>query len=100
MSASGHRLPPATEIPSPEIQFNAVLEALPDACMMLNLQGSITLCNTRAEALFGYSPGELIGKPAEALLSGRSPNGHTGAGRRKNFSSLSQEAGKKTSEVA
>ena len=49
----------------------ALLESVPDAMVIAAPDGSILHVNQHAERLFGYPPGELIGKPVEVLLPGR-----------------------------
>ena len=43
-------------------QFQALLEAAPDAMLMVNPTGKIVQINAQAEKLFGYGPHELLGK--------------------------------------
>jgi PAS domain S-box-containing protein len=54
-----------------EQYFQAVLEATPDALVMVDSQGKITLVNRQAENLFGYSRDEILGLTVEALLPER-----------------------------
>jgi len=51
------------------IRYRALLEAAPDAIVVVNQSGAIVLVNAQAEALFGYRRDELIGQPAEILVS-------------------------------
>jgi diguanylate cyclase (GGDEF)-like protein/PAS domain S-box-containing protein len=44
-----------------------VLDGLPDAIVAAASDGRIVYVNELAEALFGYPPGELIGKPVQTL---------------------------------
>ena len=44
------------------------LETLPDGVIVIDSDGTIVLCNLRAEMLFGYSRNEMIGKEVEMLL--------------------------------
>ena len=46
----------------------AVLDASPDAVVLLDGDGVIRLVNERAERLFGYARGQLIGRPATVVL--------------------------------
>src|SRR5262249_27738397 len=46
----------------------AVLEAAPDAIVLVDAQGTIQLVNERAERLFGYSRSDLVGRPSSLLL--------------------------------
>ena len=43
----------------------ALVEAAPDALIVVDAGGTIALVNAQAEALFGYPRSELIGKPVE-----------------------------------
>jgi two-component system sensor kinase FixL len=54
-----------------EEQFRLVVEAAPNAMIMVNAEGRITLVNTQAEAVFGYAREELIGHPIEMLVPER-----------------------------
>jgi len=45
-----------------------LLEAAPDAMMIVDLEGRILLSNYQTESLFGYSRGELSGMPMESLV--------------------------------
>ncbi len=51
-----------------EAQFQAVVEAAPNAFILVNQQGQIALVNTQAEKLFGYSRQELLGQSIELLV--------------------------------
>jgi PAS domain S-box-containing protein len=54
-----------------DAKFKSLLEAAPDAMVILNIDGTIVLVNGQAEALFGYPRAELIGEPLELLLPER-----------------------------
>jgi PAS domain S-box-containing protein len=54
-----------------EEKFQALLKSAPDAIVIVDHTGEITLANLRAELLFGYDSTELIGKPVEMLMSKR-----------------------------
>jgi PAS domain S-box-containing protein len=51
-----------------ELRFRAIIEHNPDAMVIADAQGRITLVNSRAEALFGYPREEMLGAPLEVLL--------------------------------
>ncbi|HEX2619219.1 MAG TPA: PAS domain S-box protein, partial [Phototrophicaceae bacterium] len=51
-----------------EKRFRSLLEAAPDATVIVNHDGNIVLVNSQTERIFGYSREELIGKPVEILV--------------------------------
>ena len=59
-------------------RFRRVVEAAPNAILLVNQQGTITLMNVQAEQLFGYARKELIGQPIEALVPARFRGVHPG----------------------
>jgi len=61
-----------------ERQFHDLFEFAPDAIVMTNTEGLITLVNQRAEKLFGYVRDELLGQPFEKLVSATARNGLIG----------------------
>ncbi|MFF2149136.1 PAS domain S-box protein [Kitasatospora sp. NPDC058190] len=54
-----------------EQRFRALLEAAPDAMVIVDDTGTITLVNAQTEALFGYRRDELLGHPVELLVPHR-----------------------------
>lgn len=54
-----------------ELGFKALLEAAPEAIIIVDADGRIVLVNHQTEAIFGYSADELVGQPLEILLPER-----------------------------
>lgn len=54
-----------------EERFKLVIEAAPNAMIMVNQRGQITLVNRQTETLFGYSRNELSGQLIELLIPER-----------------------------
>jgi len=52
-------------------KFRALLEAAPDAMVIVDSRGCITLVNTQTERLFQYDRSELLGQPVELLVPDR-----------------------------
>ncbi len=49
----------------------SLLEAVPDATLVVNQEGTVLQVNSQVEALFGYTRDELIGQPVEVLVPDR-----------------------------
>ncbi|MFD9585325.1 PAS domain S-box protein, partial [Streptomyces sp. NPDC059980] len=60
-----------------EERFRGLLEAAPDAMVIVDDTGTIRLVNAQTEALFGYRREELLGHPVELLVPGRFRAHHT-----------------------
>jgi PAS domain S-box-containing protein len=60
-----------TESQEMESKYQMLLEAAPDAILIVNRQGRIDFVNQRMEELFGYSRAEIVGKSVDLLLPER-----------------------------
>jgi PAS domain S-box-containing protein len=67
-----------TERKRAEERFRLAVEAAPNAMIMVNQEGKITLANTQAENLFGYPREELFGNTIEMLVPERFRGNHPG----------------------
>ncbi len=59
-----------------ETKFRGLVEAAPDAMVIVDDQGLIDLVNAQTELLFGYRREELLGRPVEILVPPRFRDGH------------------------
>lgn len=59
-----------------EEQLRLVVEAAPNAMILTDAAGHITLVNTAVERLFGYERNELLGKSVDELVPERFRHGH------------------------
>lgn len=59
------------ELAMAEEQFRQVVESSPNAIVVINVKGLITLVNNQTEKLFEYDRDELIGNKAEMLMPER-----------------------------
>ena len=56
--------------------YGDILEAVPDAVVVVTAEGRILFVNQQTELLFGYGRQELLGQPVETLLPERFRAGH------------------------
>lgn len=61
-----------------EEQFRNLLETAPDAMIIIDKAGKITLVNRQTEQVFGYQRDELIGQPVEILVPEHLRHRHVG----------------------
>jgi PAS domain S-box-containing protein len=59
-----------------ERRFSALIEAAPDAMVIVDWHGDITLVNAQTETLFGYRREELVGRPVTTLVPERHRRQH------------------------
>jgi two-component system sensor histidine kinase DevS len=67
--STSQRHAPAVGLPSIEGSwFRAIVERAPDGVLLVRPDGTIRYANCQAEVLFGYGPGELLGRHVEDLV--------------------------------
>jgi PAS domain S-box-containing protein len=59
-----------------EAKFMGLLESAPDAMVITNLEGRITMVNAQTETIFGYNREEILGKEVEILIPQRFHHRH------------------------
>ena len=64
--------------PQDESKFGRLLEAAPDAMVIVDKSGRIVLANSRTKEIFGYSREELLGQPVEILIPEQYREKHLG----------------------
>ena len=61
-----------------EERFRRVVEAAPNAMVMVGSEGRIEMVNAQAEELFGHARAEMLGQPVEMLVPERFRGHHPG----------------------
>jgi len=77
-SPQSARLPSAPQPAQTDTKFQLLLESAPDAIVIVDRAGRITIVNSQAERLFGYDRDMLIGQPIEIMLPERLHDRHAG----------------------
>ncbi|MEW6734200.1 MAG: PAS domain S-box protein [Acidobacteriota bacterium] len=67
-----------TALRSSEAKFLGLFESAPDAIIILDHKGRISLVNSQVEKMFGYSRDELLGQSIEILVPERFRDRHLG----------------------
>jgi PAS domain S-box-containing protein len=60
-----------------EARFRSLLEAAPDAIVIVGHDGKVVFANAQVERVFGYAPTELAGLPVETLIPRRFRHKHS-----------------------
>ena len=76
--APGARSEAGIESAGSERRFRLVVEAAPNAIVVVDGKGAIVLVNVQAEQVFGYHRNELLGRSVEMLVPKRFRDGHPG----------------------
>jgi PAS domain S-box-containing protein len=72
------RLRAESALTETDAKYRGLLEAAPDAMVVIDRSGAIVLLNTQLENLFGFAREELIGQTVEMLIPLRFRDGHPG----------------------
>ncbi|MDB5550985.1 MAG: sensor signal transduction histidine kinase, partial [Rhizobium sp.] len=89
----GVRKEAETHLAQMEARYRGLLEAAPDAMVVVNQQGVIVLLNVQAEKQFGYRRDELIGQPVKNIIPEGFAERLVADGRRSAADALAQQIG-------
>src|SRR3712207_1672558 len=64
------------ELFQPDSRFEALAESAPDAILTIDEESTILSANPATERIFGYAPGELVGRSLGALIPERLRGSH------------------------
>lgn len=64
------------EEPQPEDLLRGVFESVPDAVVVVDVDGRIVLANIHCRVVFGHEPVDLVGRPVEVLIPERFQDEH------------------------
>lgn len=65
-----------TKLRASESRFRGLLEAAPDAIIVVDSSGKIIIVNSQTEKIFGYSRDEILGKSIDVLVPQRFRGSH------------------------
>jgi len=82
-----------TRLVQMESRYRGLLEAAPDAMVVINAGGEIVIVNHQAEKQFGYSRDELIGQHSKNIIPGGGANHLVSDGSRTVAEALAQKIG-------
>src|SRR5271166_5136152 len=69
-------MPADSRLDGPYDRYKELLDAAPDAMLVVGSDGIITFANLETERLFGYPPPEIVGQPLDLLIPERFRGGH------------------------
>lgn len=61
---------------SPDVQYRSIVEAMPNAIVMVDRERCIRVANRKTEEMFGYLHAELVGSAVELLIPDRYHHAH------------------------
>ncbi|MEA2609870.1 MAG: hypothetical protein QOJ75_2113, partial [Chloroflexota bacterium] len=67
-AGQGRHVTGTNTIEASEARYRGLLEAAPDAMIVVDRGGLIVTANLRTSTQFGYEPGELVGEPVTTII--------------------------------